>query len=373
MSPLNKIVVLASYSGQGGVEVVTNNLCQGFINHGHEVDLLLVKKRGPHASNIPNMVNQVKFNMSSTWLCLPELIWYLRKNKPAVILAAKHRGVMLALFAKSLAKVETKVVGQIHTNTTATFEKKSPKKRSQRFNQMKRYYPSLDALIGVSAGVLDDIKLITGVLPSHNTALPNALFDDGIHEVALEDVKHPWLINKQIPVIMGAGRLTKQKDFATLISAFALASKQRNLRLILVGDGEEKDELISMIGKLQLNDRVDLVGFQKNLPAWLSRADCFVSSSAWEGLGNVIAEALALGVPIVSTDCISGPRYILEDGKLGQLVPIKDPTALSEAILNRLDAKWPNYEAAAKASANRFHLNNSAESYIKFINSVISS
>lgn len=370
MSDLRKITLLVSYSGQGGVEVVTNKLCQGFLNQGYAVDLLMVKAKGPHVKNIPEGVNQIKFKQSSTWLCLPELIWHLWKHKPRFILAAKHRGVALAVTAKALANSDTKIIGQIHTNTSATFANKSNSKRNTRFREMRKYYPRLDALVGVSQGVLDDIESIIGKLP-FNKALPNALFDDTIYTVAEQPIDHPWLIESEIPVVMSAGRMTEQKDFATLVKAFAIATQSQPLRLMIIGEGEQKQSLEALSEQLNISDVITFIPFQTNLPAWLDKADIFACSSAWEGLGNVVAEALAVGKPIASTDCKSGPREILEDGKFGELTPVADAEALAQAILkvtaNR--AEFPTQ--AAKDSARRFHLDVSAKQYLSFFDSVL--
>lgn len=371
MSRKPTIPLLVSYSGQGGVEVVTNNLCQGLLNQGYQVDLLMVKCRGPHAKNIPEGVNAIKFKMNSTWLCLPELITYLWTKKPKVLLAAKHRGVALAVTAKAFTSAETKIIGQIHTNTSATFEQKNHRQREQRFREMRKYYPQLDAIIGVSQGVVEDIKQVIGqAMPKMHKALPNALFDERIYQNAEQPVDHAWLNDRKHPVLMAAGRLTAQKDFTTLVRAFAIANQQRPLRLIIIGEGEQKTALMELAKQLGVESSLDFQPFQTNLPAWLAKADCFVCSSAWEGLGNVVAESLAVGTPIVSTDCQSGPRDILEDGALGPLVAVGDAEALGRAIIERLNADWPDYSQQAKASAQRFHLDESAVQYLQFFKQV---
>jgi glycosyltransferase involved in cell wall biosynthesis len=154
--------------------------------------------------------------------------------------------------------------------------------------------------------------------------------------LAREEPGHPWFEPGQLPVVLGVGRLTRQKDFPTLIRAFAHLRSRREARLIILGEGEDRPELERLIGELQLTGDVALPGFQ-NAMAYMARSALFVLSSAWEGLPTVLIEALAVGTRVVSTDCPSGPREILQDGRLGALVPIGDAVALARAMEAALD------------------------------------
>jgi glycosyltransferase involved in cell wall biosynthesis len=154
---------------------------------------------------------------------------------------------------------------------------------------------------------------------------------------ARQQPDHPWFGAGQPPVILGVGRLTRQKDFPTLIRAFAEVRRRRPARLIILGEGEDRPELEALIGELGLADHVALPGFRDNAMAYLAGSALFVLSSAWEGLPTVLIEALAAGARVVSTDCPSGPREILQDGRLGVLVPVGDAPALARAMANALD------------------------------------
>src|SRR5262249_31436661 len=149
---------------------------------------------------------------------------------------------------------------------------------------------------------------------------------------------HPWLGAGEPPVLLGVGHLRMQKDFPTLIRAFALARKNRRMRLVLLGEGSQRPRLHRMISSLGVGDDVYLAGYTDNPFSWMARASLFVLSSAWEGLPAVLIEAMACGCPVVSTDCPSGPWEILEGGKYGRLVPCRDPQNLAEAIIATLDA-----------------------------------
>jgi glycosyltransferase involved in cell wall biosynthesis len=148
---------------------------------------------------------------------------------------------------------------------------------------------------------------------------------------------HPWLAPGQPPVILGVGRLSQAKDFPTLIRAFAKVRSRRAVRLIILGEGEARVELEALVGELGLADDVALPGFRENPMSYMAASALFVLSSAWEGLPTVLIEALAAGTRVVSTDCPSGPREILQGGLLGTLVPVGDATALADAMTDALD------------------------------------
>jgi glycosyltransferase involved in cell wall biosynthesis len=148
---------------------------------------------------------------------------------------------------------------------------------------------------------------------------------------------HSWFTPDQPPVILGVGRLTRQKDFATLVRAFAEVRRCRQSRLMILGEGEEQRRLEVLARELGVADDVAVPGFRENVMSYLAASELFVLSSAWEGLPTVLIEALAAGTRVVSTDCPSGPREILQDGRLGALVPVGDAPALARAIMSALD------------------------------------
>jgi glycosyltransferase involved in cell wall biosynthesis len=164
---------------------------------------------------------------------------------------------------------------------------------------------------------------------------------------------------------LGAGRLARQKDFRTLIRAFARVHAERHYRLVILGEGNDRAPLEALAVKLGLKDDIDLPGFVTNPFAYMSKAALFVLSSAWEGFGNVLAEAMALGVPVVSTDCPSGPREILQDGRYGPLVPVGDACALAKAMIDVLD--HPPEKAFLQSASERFRVDKCGEAYLQVL------
>jgi glycosyltransferase involved in cell wall biosynthesis len=165
-------------------------------------------------------------------------------------------------------------------------------------------------------------------------------------------VDHPWFGADQPPVILAVGRPGRQKDFPTLVRAFAQVRRQRPVRLMIIGEVSLADKnrvdkakkvgraavLTGLAEELGVADDVSLAGYQSNPPAYMSRAGVFVLSSRFEGFPNVLLEAIAAGCPVVSTDCPSGPSEILDDGLFGALVPVGDADAMARAIAATLDA-----------------------------------
>ena len=226
---------------------------------------------------------------------------------------------------------------------------------SLRDQSMRVSYRSVDAIVAVSQGVADDIARTTGLPSARIRVICNPVVTAKMLGLAQEPVAHPWLRPDSPPVILAAGRLTKQKDFATLIRAFQRVRQSQPCRLLILGKGQLQSDLESLASALGVRDEVDFPGFVANPYAYMAKAALFALSSAWEGSPNVLTEALALGTPVVATDCPSGPREILQGGRYGRLVPVGDVQRLGEAIIATLTNPLPGEvlrRAAAPYSAN---------------------
>jgi glycosyltransferase involved in cell wall biosynthesis len=197
---------------------------------------------------------------------------------------------------------------------------------------VRRFYPWADGIVAVSKGVADNLSEMTGFPRERITVIYNPIVTPELQEQVQTSLTHPWLESNQPPVVLAAGRLRPQKDFATLIQAFALVRRKQCARLLILGEGPERPALETLIKNLGLEQDARLLGFVANPYPFMRRASLFVLSSKWEGLPGVLIEAMYCGVPLVSTNCPSGPQEILQDGKYGQLVPVGDATALARAI-----------------------------------------
>lgn len=310
-----------------------------------ELDLLMIRAKGPHLRDIPANVRQIALKAGHTLTAVPELSRYLKQQQPDAMLVAKDRAGRAALLARKLAGVNTRIVIRLGTNLSTALAHKSAPSRWWRTAPMRYIYPWADRVVAVSEGVRQDTLQITGIAADKVLVIRNPVITDSMQQQAQQiqpaTVQHDWLTDKSLPVVMGAGRLSQQKDFATLLAAFAQVVEVLPCRLIILGDGGLREALEAQVKALQLDDVVSLPGFQDNIYAWLQQADLFVLSSRWEGSPNVLTEALALGIPSVSTRCPSGPNEVLAEGKYGELVAVGDVDALAQAMLKTLDAPHP--------------------------------
>ena len=179
--------------------------------------------------------------------------------------------------------------------------------------------------------------------------LNNPVVTPDLLEQAAAPLDHPWFGPDQPPVILGVGRLHPQKDYPTLLRAFAKLRAQRQARLVIIGEGGERPALESLAAELGVDGDVDLPGFTRNPYRFMGRAAIVALSSRWEGSPNILVEAMACGTPVVATDCPSGPAETLENGRYGRLVPMGDPAALADALGRTLDAPPPVDDLIARS------------------------
>ena len=334
---LPRLTVVLSLSGDGGVEHMVLNLVAEFAEQGYPVDLVLLRDEGGHRERIPEGVQVTRIGASAALAVLP-LARYLRRRRPSALLVAKERAGRAVARARALSGVSTRLVLRLGNTVSASLANAPRLKRWWRLRALRTACRRADTVVAVSDGVAAEVAAVSGITPERIRVVRNPVITPRLHQLAEAPIPHPWLgPQREAPVLMGIGRLRPQKDFPTLLRAFAQVRRARACRLILLGEGPERGELERLAEALGVQADVLLPGFQPNPYRWLARADLFVLSSAWEGSPNVLTEALALGVPAVATDCPSGPRETLQAGRVGPLVPVGDAPALAQAIQATLD------------------------------------
>ena len=341
MSRPRRLAVLISFSGEGGVERMVLNLIDGIAARGVLIDLLAIRADSAHLGSLPEGVRLLDLGVRHSGLAIVPLARYLRRERPDALLAAKDRAIRAAVLARRLAGWRGRLVGRLGTNLSAALEGRSAAARWLRTAPMRLLYRGVDRIVAVSEGVAEDTRRITALPAARVTVVRNPVVTPRLAELAAAPCPHPWLEQSAVPVILAAGRLTEQKDFATLLRAFARVHAERPVRLVILGEGRLRAALERLAGELGVRDSVALPGFTPNPYAWMARADLFVLSSAWEGSPNVLTEALALGVPAVATDCPSGPHELLAGGRYGALVAVGDDAGLAAAMLATLAAPLP--------------------------------
>jgi glycosyltransferase involved in cell wall biosynthesis len=358
----HRLAIFLATSGYSGVDRIMTNLIREFAARGLNIDLLRIENHGPYIDPPSQNVSIVRLGTSHVNTSLWPLIKYLRRTRPKALLADKDRVNRLALWARRLAGVPTRVAVRIGTTVSKNLERRSRWARWSQYHSMRWFYPWADAIIVPSRGAAQDLANISGI-PLHRIhVVPNPVVSPALFKLARETRPHMGLTPAKGPVILGVGELCARKDFATLIEAFSKVHQLRPCHLTILGEGRERSRLEALVHQRSLEDDIEMPGFVENPYAYMARADLLVLSSNCEGFGNVLAEALAIGVPVVSTDCPSGPREILQDGRLGPLVPVGDANALAQAILATLDN--PLDAQLLKSGAVPFSVETSASQYL---------
>ena len=340
------------------------NLADGFVQEGLQVDLVLSKAWGPHLQKVPSTVRMVDLDASRPLLSIPKLVSYLRQERPHTLFAAMHYANEIAILAKRLAGVSTQIVVTEHNTLSQSVKQIKGIKRYLVPKGVRYLYPFADRVVTVSKGACDDLQQWMGTTNPKVEAIYNPVITSDLYEKAKLTVEHPWFQEGEPPVILGVGKLEPQKDFETLIRAFAKVRSQISCRLAILGWGPNQANLNSLIKDLGLTENAALLGYVDNPYAYMARSSTFVLSSAWEGLPTVLIETMALRIPVVSTNCQSGPEEILNQGKYGHLVPVGDRDAMAQSILAVLHG---NYPAVDEIWLEQFGLKSSVRSYLELI------
>ena len=333
----------------GGAERVMLDLATGLVDRGIRVDLVLVRAEGHFLDLVPEGVRLIDLNSHRTAASLFKLAGYLRRERPVALLSTLTQASVIALVAKLMLRGKLRVVTRI-ANTFSEELASGSFKHKLALQLLKRLFPVADGIVAVSQGVADDLQALVSNMSDKVMTVYNPIVHPQIAMQSQTPAEHVWFACGAAPVILSAGRLTTVKDHVTLLKAFALVSLKRRARLVILGDGSERETLLELAERLQLSEHVYLPGFKTNPFTYMSKAGVFVLSSRYEGFPNVLVQAMACGTPVVSTNCRSGPSEILEDGKWGRLVPVGDWRAMAEAILETLDNPIPSNRLIARAS-----------------------
>jgi glycosyltransferase involved in cell wall biosynthesis len=358
-----RIAVFAATSGHSGVDRILSNLIDQWASWGLHVDLLQVRGHGPTLVDVSPGVRCIDLGSAHVNGALPGLVRYLRRERPRALLSDKDRVNRIAILARLLARSQTRLVVRLGTTVSVNLASRRFTERWLQRTSIRHLYRLADSILVPSQGVATDLREQLGVDVARIEVAPSPVVSPRLHELSAAPVDHPWLQPSASPVILGVGELGARKDFATLIRAFASVRSGRPCRLVILGRGRQREALLSLARELGVADSVDLPGFVPNPYPFMKRAALFVLTSRWEGLGLVIVEALACGTPVVSTDCPSGPREILEACCPEQLAPVGDHAALARIIARTLDRPPAKERLIERADA--FSVTSSARAYLR--------
>ena len=280
---------------------------------GRPVDLVLSTSTGPLLGQVAPGVRLVDLRCPRVLRSVVPLARYLRRERPRALVSSMSHANLVALWAARAARTGTPVIVTEHNTMSQAALGQGRLERALWPPVLRAFYPWASHVVAVSRDAAEDFARTVGLAPERVEVIYNPVIMPGMRSLARQTPDHPWLRAGEPPVVLGIGRLTLQKDFPTLIRAFALVRRQRSVRLIILGEGGDRPALEALVAELGLGEDVALPGFRDNPLAYLSASALFVLSSAWEGLPTVLIEALAAGTRVVSTDCRSGPREILQE------------------------------------------------------------
>lgn len=306
---------------------------------------------------------------------LPALAGYLRAARPDVLLANGTYANITALLARSLVHGRSKLIVVERIALSAEAEGRGRARYRRVRPLVRRLYGHADALVAVSCQAADDLAQFAALPRERIRAIYNAVVSADLRERSEQSVHHPWFEDRSRPVLLAVGRLHRQKDYPTLLRAFARVRQARPSRLMILGGADSPDATHRQIEKLQALARelgvasdLALPGPIENPLPYMRRAAALVLSSAWEGLPTVLIEALFCGSPVVSTACPGGPAEILDHGRYGRLVPVGDDLAMAERILQTLAE--PADREALRSRAAMFSVDAAAKQYRQLVEAV---
>lgn len=355
-------VVLHDLRG-GGAERMMLRIAKGMCDRGRNVDLVLVKAQGEFLQDIPDTVRVIDLDSPSVASAIPLMVRYLRKEAPTSILTAlTHMNVAVAA-ARWLARSKARLV--LSERNQISLKAAAVRAWRQRlvYAGVRFAYPLADAVTAVSKGVANDVLQFARVKPQNVQVIYNPAFGDDLIVRSQEPLDHPWFAQGQPPVVLAVGRLHHQKGFDILLDAFSAVLAERPCRLIILGEGEQRETLERQAQQLGIAAYVQFPGFVKNPYAYMSRSALFVLSSRWEGLPGALIEAMACGCAVVATDCPSGPAEIIENGAQGSIVPVEDSDALAAAMLEALNT--PRGRGVDRA--RRFNTASAVDAYLEML------
>ncbi len=364
---MKRLAIFVATSGHSGVDRNMKNLIPEIAARNIQVDVLRIRNHGLYLEKelgkLPGNVRIIELSTAHVNTSMLPLLRYLKSERPDAMLTDKDKVNRLALWACRLTRVPTRLAVRMGTTVSKNLENRSALQRWIQYTSIRLFYRWADIIITPSRGAAEDLAQIAHLPAENISVIPSPVITSRFHKLLVQPVEHPWFTHKDRPVILGVGELSKRKDFATLLRAFARLRKQRPARLVILGKGRQHTALEQLATELGIRDDLHLAGFTPNPYAFMAKANLFVLSSTCEGAPVVLMEALGAGTPVVSTDCPSGPREILDSGRYGPLVPVGDCKALANAMQEVL--LHPPDPALLKAAVKPCHSEISAARYLQ--------
>ena len=330
-----QIALFVSDLRGGGVERVRLLLAREFLSKGHDIDLVLLRKQGDLVAQVPEQARIIDLKADRARQGFVPLVRYLRERGPDALVASMWPLTTLAVLAAKVAGFRGRILVSEHNVLTRSGPCDGMAGLVLRAS-MRWVNGRADTVVGVSEGVINDLHFL-GLPKGAGKVIYNPVAISSELGVPNTWIGQGWFSHPLAKRLIAVGSLKEQKDYPTLLSSVKrVVDAGQDVSLLILGTGPLEGELEDQRRALGLEDHVHFGGFVSDPGPYYRAAGLFVLSSAWEGFGNVIVEAMAAGTPVVATDCTSGPAEILEDGRYGELVPVGDAEALAKAITESL-------------------------------------
>lgn len=359
-----RIAILIPHLGIGGAERVSIDLVREFVRRGHAVDFVLMRQRGELLEEVPEGVGFVDLKAAQLRQVARPLASYLKDRKPDALLANLWPLTSVAIITTKLIRSRTVIFTVDHSTLSVQYQDWGWPTWLALHSTIALIYPFADGRIAVSHGVAKDVSALGWRGPDFLDVIFNPVATPAFNQQAQQAAARAWS-GWNGPKLITVGTLKEQKDHAMLLRAFKVFLQSRDARLLILGAGHLFDQTAALARQLGLTDKVIMPGAFRFPGPFYASADLFVLSSTHEGLPTVMIEAMACGIPVVSTDCKSGPAEILENGRYGLLTPVRDAEALAKAMLQSLDS--PHDRDALRRRAAEFSPEKAADKYLELM------
>ena len=358
--PKRVAILLPDLRG-GGAERISINLANGLVDRGYVVDMVLLSATGPFLDLLRPEIRVVNLQVKRMRGVLLPLVHYLRQTKPHVMLACMWPLTVFSIIALKVARVATRIVVAEHNTWSVEQARYSLIQRFLIQKSMSFFFSSAHAVVAVSHGAANDLAIFAGLAHNKVTTIYNPVIDSSIKRFYKTEFLGQESWKSAQFKILTVGNLKEQKNHELLLRGFSILLKRVNAHLLILGEGHLRTTLETLVVELGIEANVSMPGFVNDPNPYYQHASLFALSSDWEGLPTVLIEALALGTPVVSTDCPSGPREILCDGQFGRLVPVRNAEALATAMVESLFASHDCM--ALKSRAQDFSISKAVDQY----------
>lgn len=349
----------------GGIERNTVNLANTLVELGHEVTIVSLRN-GRMAEYLSDKVTLEILN--SPRVLSPFFLWFyfLRNRSCDAVICAKDFMNIFTILAHKLSSHKAKLITTTRVNLKTQIEQRPHFAFSVIYFLARILYPLANYNVGVSQGVCESLKTELKCKNDKVKLIYNPTISPELLELTPDKPDIP-IYQANSEIVIGAGRFVAAKNFDLLIDAFAIVKKNvPRAQLVLLGEGEEEEYLHAKVKTLGLEDDVYFPGFISTPYSYFYHASVFVLSSLYEGFGNVVAESLAMGTPVVTTNCPSGPAEILDFGEYGTIVDSYKAADLAKAIEQQLSATKPDRKFLRERAAC-FTPHIAAQEYLKLL------